>query len=260
MDISELKQFYEQQHKFCSAKKYAAMWQFDYVARIAKDIITIHDLLSSNIPFCYLRFGEGELKIMKGYHEEVKSRGWQGREYGYDKEDTETPRLLIDAIKYKSDNYIIGINYWIEKGKGLNLNWDQILEWSEQKPGNVICACIFAAMNYPLVELLWLPLLRKKKIVMVCSHDANTDNLGLDIKEVIRVNFDAMTKDLHLLSEMKDRFDNETILLAAGPFSCILGKIIYEQNPNTQIIDVGSALDKHFYGAATRNYLKFFDK
>jgi len=209
--------------------------------------------------FAITRFGDGELSIIEGKGLNLLNKG--NGEFAYDPNNKKynlSRELLSESFTYSEKNYIIGISCKCCVGEEKH---NYMKKHSNQKEENLTWANIFVNSNYHRFVNELLPVLKEKKVHLVCHETSNTNNLPFDVKMVYKVKSDAWLHNLDLISTLKTMIDdknivNEIFLFSAGPFANILVQQLYKHNKNNTYLDIGSVLDGYLGLPLTRGYLK----
>ena len=236
-----------------------------------KDFEKFRSMLVNNIPFAFARYSDGELFILQNKqlkldHGVVQVGDDITRVNMYQKQDHKhfdpnehqyTRQKLIESIQFKFPNYYKGISCKCCVGEEsfneqIMLNGGSVedLTWSN----------LFVNSNYPLFLKEIVPLIGTKKVVMVCHHDADLQQLKKCLVKDFRVGYNAMVNDIDKISLIKDWIEENKItdhlfLFSASTFSNLA---IYELfkfcNLNTYI-DIGTCLAPHTKMPCQRSYL-----
>jgi len=215
-------------------------------------------MIDSGYHFSISRYGDGEMVVMDGKKIDITRKA--NGEFRYDpevKKDEESRQMLIDSFKYRSDNYFVGIGCRCCVGDN---NFMKMKDLSGQYEENLTWANIFVNSNYEHVKNDLIPLLSKKKVVMVAHAMADISGLPFDVVKTFRCLPNAFTRSIELVDEIKDWIkDNDVkdhvFVMCAGPLACILAHKLHEFNKENTYIDFGSGLDVMMSLGKTRGYL-----
>lgn len=239
-----------------------------------RDFWMLHEKLKSGEPFAFSRYSDGELDILQNNKVTIdhKSTRRGDKVIGpiYEESDHKAfdPELhkdfreaLLRAYKHHQDNYFVGLscpccvgrkaNEWMKQLRGGD---DEHLTWSN----------LLMNSNYPLFLDHMLPLLKDRKVVMICNETADLSDLPFDVVKDFRVGSNAPINDQWLLEELPAWSDLETkddcyvFLFAAASLSNLLIHRMFEHDPSNTYIDIGSALSPLMKMPIARNYLRAY--
>lgn len=228
--------------------------------------------LKSGEPFAFSRFSDGEMIVLQNKHlklaDDKTTVDGEKAGIGYDKADHKEfdpkrhklfHRQLTDAYKHHQKNYFVGLscpccvgkedNEWMKELRGGD---DEHLTWSN----------LFVNSNYPLFLNHFVPLLKDKKVVVVCNESADLSGLPFKVEKDFRIGSNAMINDQWLLSELPLWAEYPTqeggwvFLYAAASLSNLLIHRMFEHDPSNTHIDIGTTLNPHMKLPIARNYLK----
>lgn len=209
-------------------------------------------------PFSITRFGDGELSIIEGKGLNLLNKG--NGEFAYNPNNKKydiSRELLTESFTYLGKNYFVGIACKCCVGAE---KYNYMKSLSKQNEDNLTWANIFVNSNYPRFVNKLLPVLKDKKVNIVCHETANTDKLPFEIEIVYKVKSDAWVYNLDLIDVIKSRIDDRNIegeifLISAGPFANILVQQLHKYNNKNTYLDIGSVLDGYLGLPLTRGYL-----
>jgi hypothetical protein len=227
--------------------------------------------LVDNDHFAYSRFSDGELRIMQNKELELGANrltiGDKKTNVAYVEEDRKHfipnehgfyRERLMDAYKFKKDNYYVGLSCRCCVGDS---DFKQMLDWYEGdvNSDNLTWANLFLNNNYKRFCNEFLPELKKKKIVYVVNENANLDNLNMDITKDFRVGHNCIINDYSLIEEVKTWIDSNNIedhvfLFSASSLSNFMVHQLWEHNDKNSYIDIGTTLNPMIGMQARRGY------
>ncbi|HUW47414.1 MAG TPA: hypothetical protein VMW36_01550 [Patescibacteria group bacterium] len=227
--------------------------------------------LKTGEPFAFCRYSDGEMIVMQNKQLILSADETtvDGKKAGatYDKADHKEfdPKRhkkfhtdLIRAYQHHQDNYFVGLscpccvgkenNEWMKELRGGD---DDHLTWSN----------LLVNSNYPLFLQHMLPLLKDKKVVIVCNEAADLSDLPFEVMEDFRIGSNAMINDIDLIWQMDEyiedlEYDNCVFLFAAASLSNLLIHKLYSSHSQHTYIDIGTTLNPHMKLPVARNYLK----
>ena len=228
--------------------------------------------LKAGEPFAFSRYSDGELDILQNnkvtLDDESTRRDEKVIGITYDKSDhkefdpekhKEFRAALIRAYQHHQDNYFVGLSCPCCVGKENN-------EWMKELRGgddaHLTWSNLFLNSNYPLFLNHILPLLKNKKVVVICNEAADLSGLPFNVVKDFRVGSNAPINDQWLLTELPSWSDLATkdephvFLSGAASLSNILIHTMFQHDPSNTYIDIGSALNPLVKLPIARNYLK----
>lgn len=209
----------------------------------------ISNLVQRDEAFCVIRFGDQEARIVHERDAGHDGNGGGGFFWGKSKKESQIFRKrLIKALEYDG-----GEHYFC----GLATEGSLLID-PNRCGGPVVDAYLFTAPQWPdKTDRLWKELSKNRAVDLVCHRRADTDNLPFEPGRVYRVPDDAWfysPEEQNILSDLQDS-EPRAILIAAGPYSCVLGHRIWQTTSQQHIvIDIGSSLDVRMFNQSTRNY------
>jgi hypothetical protein len=215
--------------------------------------------LKQNIPFSLVRYGDGEMDIMNNKDVDL-SKKFNG-EHVYNSKVEKYQKLrneLINSLKYKSENYYVGLPCPCCVA---NKNVENMLKISNQNLKNVTWANIFSNFNYTYFSNNFMKSLENKEIVLICNKNAELSNISkkYNITKVFKVGKNAWFNDYNTIKDIVDYSKNvnpnTVFLFSAGTFTKITIHKIHQLRNDLFLIDTGSTLDKILNLGVTRNYL-----
>ena len=128
---------------------------------------------------------------------------------------------------------------------------------------NLTSTNLLVNSNYPLFVSNFIPILKTKKIVFICSKNADLSKTNLDIVKDFRVGKNCIVNDHHLIEEikewiMKEEITNHVFLFSASSLSEVLIHELYKVNDKNTYIDVGTTLHPYMGLDIARDYLKAY--
>lgn len=211
--------------------------------------------LKSDENFSLSRFGDGELAIIKNNFIDF-SKKYNGEHIFEPKKHEKYHILMKESLKYKSENYFVGISCKCCIGE---LDYNYYKKISNQNESNLTFATIFVNSNYKLFVDQFIPELKNKKIVLISHEKSDISKLPFKIEKHFKIGANAWINNFDMISEIahySKTVNNKVFLFAAGTFSNIA---IYECHKNSKdntYIDIGSTLDPILGLGLTRRYLK----
>ena len=202
-----------------------------------KDLEILKSAILDNEILYFSRFADGERSTIEGRN--CRADGWIANKNGKNRQLSD---IMSKAISYTHNNYYIGFscpccdapsNRFYKQRIKLNLE-------------NLTYSTIFANGNVNIAEVFLKELIKSTDLDIVGCKDESTIKISENMIE-------PLVDSSICLDQMANSSKN-IILLAAGPYSCILMyEYLLRQMPPKTIIDIGSALDG-IYGRKTRRY------
>ena len=225
------------------------------------------DKIKNNIPFAFLRFCDGEMRIILTQRK-VDQRGIMAGFY-FDPNnniDKIISAQLYAALKFKDDNYYIYIPYRrvmaddasrkrnpciIKGSKMITQDQKYILDYAD--PWG-----LDYELTFSFIDNIF-DVIREKKVTWICNERINEVNVNLPFKNIIKIKEDCWRIQYReLLTTFIDLILNTTseiFLISAGALSEILIFYAWVLNKRNIYIDIGSLFDPFFLGG-TRSYYR----
>lgn len=242
-----------------------------------KEFWKFYKLIEDKIPFCFVRFSDGEFFILKNeevklaenyfitgntkgnciYTEEEQKHFLPGRDEFYRQE-------LLKSFKHKQENYFKGICGRSDVGEeGFKFQM-KLLETEDE--GDLTFANLFINSNYPLYMNRVIPLISKgdRPIAMVLNEKCDVSKLPFKINKEFRIGNNCLIRNYSTAKEVSDFLSDKKdwiVLCSAASLTNVIGYYSFKNNPNNTIIDIGSSLNP-LLGLEgwkySRDYLKHF--
>ncbi len=215
-----------------------------------EDLNQIIEKLKKKESFAFSKYADGELYILS-------NRPINNGEFWFNPTtDSSQRQQLINSLRYKNDNYYVGIACPCCIGGRPAHQWYK--DQSDQKQENLTWANIFVNGNYHYYLENMVPLYSNYDIVLVSNTDSNLEKLPFKVKKHFKIGKNAWIEDNSLIEEMKDYIKNEKIeknlfLFCAGPFGNILVQQLFDYNKNNTYIDISSTLNYFLLGEKGKN-------
>ena len=243
--------------------------------KFKNDLKKIYLKLKNNEPFAFTRFSDGEICVMQNQELKLANdhvvMGETKYNFGYSSDDhkhfdpSEHSFLkdkLIEAYTFKKENYFVG-----GICKDCTCASREFAPWMHNLYGsiddNLTSANLLVNSNYGLFIKMFLPLLEQKKIVFVCSENANLSNTKFNIVKDFRVGKNCIVNDHHLIDEIKQWISKEEIkdhifLFSASSLSEVLIHELYKDFDQNTYIDVGTTMHPFIGLSIERDYLRAY--
>lgn len=242
-------------------------------------------LVSSNKPFCFTRFSDGEVTILRN-KTVVLGNGYfiQGDLHGdqknivhpncYNEEERKEfypdkhqffHKKLVKAFLFRKQNYFKGIpaQNCLDNGA----SWKFCVDlYGPDDHEHLSFANVMINDNYKRFVYEMIPVFASKKIVLVSNEKSDLSKLPFKVFKHFKVGSNCMVNDYYLIDEIKEwieenNISNTLFLFSAASFSNLLGYELYKKYDNNQYLDIGSSLGP-LLGLegwrATRTYLNLF--
>lgn len=225
-----------------------------------KDFDNLKQKLIDSENFAFLRFSDGEGFILYNQYLELSDDGYNldgvtGYAY-YGKEEHKLfdPNKhsfyrdkLIESLQYVSCNYYKGLPMK-NSCQVFNGNFDEIVENAGGDSEYLTFANLWNNANYPRFIEEIVPILVKKKIIMIVNECANIQRLPFDIKKDFRVGTNCFVNNYDIIEDIKKYIQEESIeehvfLISAASLSNLIVHQLYKEYPNNTYIDIGSTLN-----------------
>jgi|TARA_Y100000034_G_C6906301_1_gene420704 hypothetical protein len=219
-----------------------------------KEIQKFYNLLKKNEKYALVRFGDGEGPILAGPRHIIK-RG-RGGQYTWvyipGKLEHEKFKLdLMKSLKYKDNNYYIGIHCKDQRKKVYDYLFDYLYQTACVPKEQLTFACIFYLSNWRFFIDKFMPLATSRECYFVGNQ------LAEDPKNLFNDIVYTTSKDAHLhcnetVEIILDKIEKEKIkdaifLFATGPSSCVSIQKLWKENKDNFFIDIGSAIDPYIF-------------
>lgn len=211
--------------------------------------------LKSNENFSLSRFGDGELAIIKNNFIDFSNK-CNGEHIFIPEKHEKYHILMKDSLKYKSENYFVGISCKCCVEESDHILYKKI---SDQNESHLTFATIFVNSNYKLFLNQFIPELKNKQIILISHEKSEINKLPFKVEKHFKIGANAWINNFDMISEIayySKTVKNKVFLFAAGTFSNIA---IYECHKNSKdntYVDIGSTLDPILGLGATRRYLR----
>lgn len=241
---------------------------------VTKDILshfwTLQKKLKSGEPFAFTRFSDGEMFVMMNKHLKLDGDATtvSGAKagIGYSKEDhkefdpekhSDFRNKLVEAYKHQQKNYFVGLscpccvgtenNKWMKEERGQD---DEYLTWAN----------LLVNAQYPLFLNHMVPLLKGKKVVVICNKAADLNDLPFEVCKDFRIGANAMINDQNLLEDIPEWLKAQegpfVFLFAAASLSNLLIYSLFKEFPENTYMDIGTTLNPFMKLPIARDYLK----
>ena len=243
--------------------------------KFEEDFFNLLGKLKRNEHFAYTRFSDGEICVMQDKELKLADdhvvMGEIRYSFGYSKDDHKhyDPKqhgflkdALIEAYKYKKENYFVG-----GVCKGCTCASKEFAPWMHELYGqvddNLTSTNLLVNSNYPLFIGHFIPELKKKKVVFICSENAELSNSDFDIIKDFRVGRNCIVNDHHLVVDIKQWIDDNNVedrvfLFSASSLSEVLIYELFKHNNKNTYIDVGTTLHPYIGLEIQRDYLRAY--
>ena len=244
-----------------------------------------HALLKNKIPFCFIRFSDGEFFILKNqevklssnsyiagdtkgsciYTEEEQKHFLPGRDEFYRQE-------LLKSFTHSQENYFKGICSRGDVGEeGFNF---QLKLLGTDREEDLTFSNLFVNSNYPLFinELLPIISTNERPVAMVLNEKCNISKLPFKITKEFRIGNNCLVRNYSMAEEISNFLSDKKdwiVLCSASSLSNLIGYYCFKNNSQNTIIDIGSTLNplldlegwkysrdylRHFWMGQTSNY------
>ena len=193
------------------------------------------DYLKNNIPFCYVRFNDGEMMGIDRAGS-IVARGDQFV-------DKSLSVALEEALKHRQKNYFVGIPCSKCYPKFNTLAKDLIGDYEL-----TTSAVLLTNKNWKYFYDNLPASIVGRNVIWISGKDQDPKKLeeyGLNIKKTLRVeNKNSWNYYKPLLNKIPDFIDpGDIVCISLGPTARILCRNLFEKFPETTFVDMGSLLD-----------------
>jgi hypothetical protein len=240
-----------------------------------KDFFNLLSKLRKGENFAFTRFSDGEICVMQNQELRLASDhvvvGPKIYGFGYSEDDHKhydpekhefLKDALIEAYKYKHKNYYVG-----GICNGCTCASQEFANWMHNLYGkvdeNLTSTNLLVNSNYPLFVQNFVPILKERKVVFICSENANLVETGFNIVKDFRVGKNCIVNDHHLAEEIlnwitKEKIIDHVFLFSASSLSEVLIHKIFKQNQDNTYIDIGTTLHPYIGLDIARDYLRAY--
>jgi len=220
-----------------------------------EELFFFTDKILSRENFSIVRFGDGEMKIVKG--ESIKTSrffytpGNEKHEYNRD--------ILCKSLSYNSPQYFVGFPGRCCVGDEYT---DSIIDLSGLPEQQLTWASVFINANYDHFLNVTTPALQERTLNLICFEKAVLKHLPFKIKKHFGVGMNAWADDLEKTLPAIEAYietnnvKDEVFIFCAGILSNMLIYKLTEKYPDNTYLDVGSVFDVYLSLGKTRRYLK----
>lgn len=220
-----------------------------------KDLMYIIEKLKKKEKFAFSKYADGELHILS-------NRPINNGEFWFLPEKNNLERQnLIDSLRYKDQNYFVGIACPCCIGGKTVHRWYK--KQSNQNLQNLTWANIFVNGNHQYYIENMVPLYSNYDVILVSNSDSNLEKLPFKVSKHFQIGKNAWVDDTHVIEKIKQYISKENIkdslfLFCAGPFGNILTHKLFEYSKENTYIDIGSTLNHFLLGdkGKNRGYLR----
>lgn len=213
------------------------------------------DKILAHENFSIVRFGDGEMKIVKGEHIKTSrfyyTPGDEGHEHNRD--------VLCKSLSYDAPQYFVGFPGRCCVGDDYA---NSIIELSGLPDKQLTWASVFINANYDEFLSVTVPALQQRTLNLVCFEKSVLKHLPFPIKKRFNVGMNAWADDLETVLPAIEKYieqgniKNEVFIFCSGILSNMLIYKLTEKFPNNTYLDVGSVFDVYLSLGKTRRYLK----
>ncbi len=237
-----------------------------------QDFFKLLKKLKNGENFAFTRFSDGEICVMQNKELKLGNdhvlMGDVKYNFGYSEDDHKhfDPNKdgflrdkLIEAYTYKKDNYFVG-----GICQGCTCASREFANWMHGLYGNaddqLTSANLLVNSNYSMFIGHFLPIFKKRKIVLICSENARLNNSELNIVKDFRVGKNCIINDHHLVVKIENwiienNINDHIFLFSASSLSEILIYELYKKFDNNTYIDIGTTLHSYIGLPIERDYL-----
>jgi len=223
------------------------------------ELLKFTDKLINHENFSLVRFGDGEMLIIKGEPIDL-SKSTGGFKYTPDDiRDEQHRKILAHSLSFKSKTYYVGLPARCCVGDDY---CDSLRELSKQAETQLTWASIFVNNNYHNFLNITVEAISKRVTNIICFNKARLDNLPFKVNKDFRIGINAWVDDFDkTLDEIdlyihENKIENQVFIFCSGVLSNMLIYKLSEKYPHNTYIDVGSVFDLYLSLGKTRRYLK----
>jgi len=220
-----------------------------------KDFIFFSNKIKSKENFSLVRFGDGELEIIKNNFMDISNK-YNGEHLFIPEKHEKYRNLMTNSLKYNDNTYFVGIA--CKCCVGIE-NSNYMKKISNQKESQLTWATIFVNSNYKSFLEILISSLKDKNIVLISHEKSNISKLPFKVEKHFKIGANAWINNFDLIPEIVEyskSVKNHIFLFAAGTFSNIAIYECHKNNKENTYLDIGSTLDVILELGATRRYLR----
>ena len=215
-----------------------------------EDLKILIEKLKSKEPFAFSKYADGELHILS--NKPINN----GEFWFKPEEDQNYRRQMIDSLRFKNDNYYVGVSCPCCIG-GLTVH-----QWFKKQSGqeltNLTWANLFVNSNHSYYLENMVPVYSEYEVVLVSNSASNLQRLPFEVSKHFEIGKNAWVDNNDTVSKIQDfitekETKNHLFLFCAGPFGNILTHQLFQFNKENTYIDIGSTLNHFLLGNAGRN-------
>ena len=242
--------------------------------------------MEKSIPFCYVRFNEGESRLVANINGTPRGRGSTmepeevrqlgecsinkvgkrgGRPYGQwnynQQEDKEFHNLMLESLVEEHPDYHASL---CNIRTFSNYRYQTLIQMDDKMtspPSQVLSAHMPHDKN---VHNDFLETIKQYsgKVNLVINETGKTDNFPFKCNNIWTVsNHDAHRNSMGVIDDIKKEIEqqniqNELFLGCAGPFTNVVLHQLWKSSPTNYYIDAGSTLDGFLFDHVARGWLE----
>lgn len=212
------------------------------------EIKKMHSRLKEGKPFSFGKFCDGEWMAMRGV---PVNNG----EFQSNANTDSVSKMLIDAFKYKHDDYYVGVSCPCCQGD----DHQRMVDFSEQDQEHLTFANIFVNSNYDYFVNNVIPSFNDFKVHLIANGNSRLDKLPFTVEEFYPVGFSAAENNIDLVDQIINKnLEGKLFLFCCGPFGNILAHKLWVSNKKNIYLDIGSTLNPFLESEGFRR--SYFDR
>lgn len=212
----------------------------------SQDISILHQAIRDKEHISFSKFCDGEWAVLSNH-------SINNKEFWFDpnsEKDQFKRRSLMNAFRYKSDRYFVGITCVKVFGQHTHKLMKQV---SGQTEDHLTWADIWVNSNYPYYVENIIPLFSERPVIIFCNENGHIENLPFKPKMVFPLKHNAWEYNWNLIDEAKSYIStgirDSIFLFCCGPFGNILCHQLTDYEPNNTYLDIGSTLNPYLKSA-----------
>lgn len=231
--------------------------------------------LRNREPFAFTRFSDGEICVMQNKELKLANDhvvvGETKYNFGYSSDDHKhfdpgkhsfLKDKLIEAYTFKKENYFVG-----GICEGCTCTSKEFAPWMHDLYGktdeNLTSTNLLVNSNYNLFVKYFIPEFKNRKLVFICSENANLSQTEFNIVKDFRVGKNCIINDHQLVNEIKEWISEQNIkdhvfLFSASSLSEVLIHELFKDHDQNTYIDIGTTLHPFIGLSIERDYLKSY--
>jgi len=221
------------------------------------DLSRFAELLKSRTPFCFVRFSDGEIEVLRNRYLKIGggTTVFRGRTFGNQFPDFDAKRFdpdqqvelrrdLLEAAMMRAPNFFKGVP---TKHNRALLDREFLLRLNGGMTRYLTFSDLFLNSNYPTFRALLVPLFEKaENLCVIANYRAKLTGALSEAKHIAVGDnfFESYEHTLHqVMSEALELPQGTLVLSSASSLSNVVGMRLFGQRPDLSFLDIGTTLN-----------------